>query len=161
MSAFGVKFYQPVDVYNLIDRSLKYAILVIGLTFLTFYVFELVAGANLHFIQYAMIGAAQVMFYLLLLSISEQTGFDIAYLSGAGAVIGLTTAYGISVLGGIGKAALLGGILTAGYAALYFLLQVEDYALLIGSLVLFAALAVTMFLTRKIDWYRAISLARG
>lgn len=76
-------------------------------------------------------------------------------------MIGLTTAYGISVLGGIGKAALLGGILTAGYAALYFLLQVEDYALLIGSLVLFAALAVTMFLTRKIDWYRGISLARG
>lgn len=84
MSAFGVKFYQPVDVYKLIDRSLKYAILVIGLTFLTFYVFELVAGANLHFIQYAMIGAAQVMFYLLLLSISEQTGFDIAIFQARG-----------------------------------------------------------------------------
>jgi inner membrane protein len=160
-SAFGMKFYQPVDFYSLVDRSLKYAILVIGLTFLTFYIFELVAGANLHFIQYAMIGAAQVLFYLLLLSIAEQTGFDVAYGIGAAAVIGLTTAYGVSVLGGMAQAALLGAILTVVYGALYFLLQVEDYALLIGTLLLFAALAVTMFLTRKIDWYRGLSLAPG
>jgi inner membrane protein len=160
-SSFGVKFFQPVDFYKLVDRSLKYAILAIGLTFFTFFVFELVAGANLHFIQYAMIGAAQVIFYLLLLSIAEQAGFDLAYLLGVAAVIGLTTAYGISALGGTGKAALLGVILTAVYGALYFLLQVEDYALLIGSLFLFATLAVIMFLTRKIDWYRGLSLAHG
>ncbi len=160
-SAFGVKFYQPVDYYQLVERSLKYGILVVGLTFLTFFVFELVAGANLHAIQYAMIGAAQVLFYLLLLSISEQLGFDWAYGLGAVGIVGLTTLYGISALGGVPRAALLGVVLSTVYGGLYVLLQVEDYALLFGSLFLFATLSATMYLTRKIDWHRGFNLAHG
>jgi inner membrane protein len=153
-SSFGVRFYQPVDHYQLVERSLKYAILFVALAFLVFFVVETVTRRRMHFIQYTMVGAAQVLFYLLLLSLSEHLGFAHAYLIASAATIALTSLYAISALCSIWRAFVLLAILSVLYALLYVILNQEDYALLIGSGVLFAALAGTMYFTRKIDWYR-------
>jgi inner membrane protein len=152
--AFGARFYQPVDHYQLVQRSLKYAILFVALAFLIFFVVETVSPKRMHFIQYALVGAAQVLFYLLLLSFSEHIGFAWAYLIGSVATVGLTSLYAIRALSNKFRAAILCVILSVLYGLLYIILNAEDYALLIGSSVLFAALAGTMYFTRKIDWYR-------
>ena len=149
-----MRFYQPVDYYQLVERSLKYAILFVALAFLIFFVVETVSRKRMHFIQYAIVGAAQVLFYLLLLSIAEHLGFFRSYVIAAAATVVLTSLYAISALSSFWRALVLLMILSALYALLYVILNQEDYALLIGSGVLFAALAGTMFFTRKIDWYR-------
>jgi inner membrane protein len=154
-TAFGVRFYQPVDHYQLVQRSLKYAILFVALSFLIFFVAEIVSVRRLHVIQYALVGAAQVLFYLLLLSFAEHTGFAMAYLVGAAATVILTGLYSLSVLASATRSLVLTVVLGALYGLLYVILNAEDYALLIGSTVLFAALATTMYLTRHIDWYKA------
>jgi len=153
-ASFGVRFYQPVDFYQLVERSLKYAILFVGLAFLVFFVMEIVARRRLHAIQYALSGAAQVLFYLLLLSLAEQIGFAWAYAAAATATVALTAAYAASAFDSWFKAAVLGAVLSVLYGLLYVILNAEDHSLLIGSFVLFAALAATMFATRKLDWYR-------
>lgn len=153
-SSFGVLFYQPVDYYQLVQRSLKYAIFFVGLAFLLFFVMEIVAGRRLHAIQYILVGSAQVVFYLLLLSFSEHVGFGNAYFIAAAATVVLTAAYGASAYGGWLRAGLLGVALGTQYGLLYMLLKAEDNALLIGSIVLFLALAATMYVTRRIDWYQ-------
>lgn len=155
VSAFGVTFFQPVDFYSLVDRSLKYAILFVGLSFLVFFLVETVTGARVHVVQYLLAGAAQVIFYLLLLALAEQTGFTPAYLVAGSACVILTTVYAFSVLGSTKRGLAVGGALTALYALLYTLLNEEDYALLTGAVASFLALALTMFLTRKVDWYQA------
>ncbi len=154
-AASGVKFYQPVDHYQLVERSLKYAIMFIALAFLIFFVMETVSPKRLHAIQYALVGAAQVLFYLLLLSLSEHIGFKLAYGVASLATIALTSAYALSALANKARAAVLCVNLAGLYGLLYVILNAEDYALLIGSGLLFAALAATMFVTRKIDWYRS------
>ena len=131
---------------------MKYQLLFFGLTFLGFALFELLAGLRVHPIQYLLVGLALCLFYLLLLSLSEQVGFALAYGIAAGAVTSLVTAYVRSLLS-TGRALLMGGLLTSLYGFLFVLLQIQDYALLVGSLGLFAALAAVMWLTRKIDWY--------
>jgi inner membrane protein len=156
--ASGVRFYQPVDHYQLVQRSLKYAILFIALAFLVFFVVETVSPKRLHAVQYALVGAAQALFYLLLLSFSEHIGFANAYLLAAAATVVLTGLYAMSALANLLRAGVLTAILAALYALLYIILNAEDYALLIGSSLLFVALAATMFVTRKIDWYRATDL---
>jgi inner membrane protein len=153
-SGFGVRFYQPVDHYQLVQRSLKYAILFVALSFLIFFVIEIVSQRRLHAIQYALVGAAQVLFYLVLLSLAEHIGFPMAYLIGACATVALTGLYSLSVLASVVRSSVLTTVLAALYGLLYVILNAEDYALLIGSAVLFAALATTMYLTRNIDWYR-------
>lgn len=150
----GVKFYQPVDFYQLVERSLKYAIMFIALAFLIFFVTETVSPKRLHAVQYALVGMAQALFYLLLLSFAEHVGFALAYAGAAGATIALTSAYAISALANKLRAIVLCAILTALYGLLYVILNAEDYALLIGSGLMFAALAGTMFVTRQIDSYR-------
>jgi inner membrane protein len=149
----GVKFYQPVDHYQLVDRSLKYAILFIALAFLIFFVVETVSPKRLHVVQYALVGMAQVLFYLLLLSLAEHVGFAMAYLIAATATVVLTSLYALAALADKLRAAALSVILAGLYALLYVILNAEDYALLIGASLLFAALAGTMFVTRKVDWY--------
>ena len=119
---------------------------------------ELLTGARLHAAQYALIGAAQVLFYLLLLSIAEHLDFDAAYAIGSAATIGLTTSYGVSVLQSRRRALVLFAVLTVQYGTLYSLLQVEDYALLLGSLLLFVVLALIMYLTRNVAWHRLAPL---
>ena len=153
--AFGVRFYQPVDHYQLVQRSLKYAILFVALAFLVFFVVETVSPRRLHVVHYALVGAAQVLFYLLLLSLSEHIGFARAYILAATATIGLTSLYAISALASKARAGGLFVVLSMLYGLLYIILNAEDYALLIGSTLLFVSLAATMYVTRKIDWYRA------
>ncbi|HEX3808664.1 MAG TPA: cell envelope integrity protein CreD [Rhizomicrobium sp.] len=153
-SAFGVRFYQPVGFYQLVERSLKYAILFVGLALLVFFVTELVSVKRLHVMQYALIGAAQVLFYLLLLSFAEHIGFGLSYLAAAAGTIAMTCAYAWSAFASAARAAVLAVLLGTLYALLYVILQQEDYALLIGALLLFFALGATMYATRKIDWYR-------
>jgi len=156
--ASGVRFYQPVDHYQLVQRSLKYAILFIALAFLVFFVVETVSPTRLHAVQYALVGAAQALFYLLLLSFCEHIGFANAYIVASLATIGLTTLYAISALRNKFRAVVLGIILLMLYGLLYIILNAEDYALVIGSSLLFVALAATMYVTRRIDWYRATDM---
>lgn len=153
--AFGVRFYQPVDHYQLVQRALKYAILFVALGFLVFFVAETVSRRRIHVVQYAMVGAAQVLFYLLLLSIAEHTGFMMSYGIAAGATVLLTGLYAVSALKSWWRAFITAVVLGGLYAMLFVILNSEDNALLTGACVLFAALAGTMFFTRKIDWYRA------
>ncbi len=159
--AFGARFYQPVDYYQLVARSLKYAILFVALAFLVFFVVETVSPQRLHAVQYALVGSAQVLFYLLLLSLSEHIGFALSYLVASAATVVLTALYASSVLASRMRAAALFAVLSALYGLLYVILSAEDYALLIGSGLLFSALAATMFVTRKINWYTFASAPAG
>jgi inner membrane protein len=152
--SFGVKFYQPVDFYQLVQRSLKYAILFVGLAFLVFFVAEMIVGRRLHAAQYTLMGAAQVLFYLLLLSFAEHIGFAAAYVLAATATVGLTALYAASAFASKLRAGALFVVLSGLYGLLYVILIQEDYALLIGALVLFCALGATMFATRRLDWSR-------
>jgi len=157
--AFGARFYQPVDHYQLVERSLKYAVLFVALAFLVFFVVETVSPQRLHAVQYALVGSAQVLFYLLLLSLSEHIGFAFAYVVAAAATVALTSLYAVSALASRARAGVLCAVLGAIYALLYVILNAEDYALLIGSALLFAALAATMYVTRRINWYALTGVA--
>ncbi len=151
-SAFGVLLYVPVDNYTKTDRSIKYAILFIALTFLIFFFLELLNNNSIHPLQYILIGFALCIFYVLLLSISEQLYFNFAYLIASIMTIGLITWYSRSILKDKKLAYLVGGNLIILYGFIFTILQLEDYALLIGSLGLFLILAIVMYFSRKIDW---------
>jgi inner membrane protein len=152
-SQFGVGLIQPVDIYQQSERAIKYAALFIVLTFVVFFLFETIRARLLHPIQYVFVGFAMCVFYLLLVSISEHLGFDVAYASAAAATTLLISTYSFHVLGGLGEGALMGGGLSGLYGFLYLLLRLEDYALLAGSLGLFLMLALLMYLTRRVNWY--------
>ncbi|MCS7013751.1 MAG: cell envelope integrity protein CreD [Chloroherpetonaceae bacterium] len=154
-SAFGVRLLLPIDEYQKNMRTVKYAIMFIGLTFLAFIMTELLNRIAIHPIQYLLIGLALVIFYVLLLSFSEQIGFNWAYLVSSFAVIGLITGYAKSVLKSGVAALFIAGVLAILYGFLFTILQLQDYALLLGSLLLFVTLALVMYLTRKIDWFTA------
>ncbi|EPJ82361.1 hypothetical protein CFII64_16442 [Pseudomonas sp. CFII64] len=149
----GVSFIDPVDQYLKSDRAIKYALLFIALTFAGFFLFEVLKNLAVHPIQYALVGAALALFYLMLLSLSEHLGFALAYLLSASACVLLIGFYVCHVLRSVrhGLGFALG--LAALYGLLYGLLSAEDYALLMGSLLLFGLLGVFMVLTRKLDWY--------
>lgn len=157
-AAFGVDFYQPVDGYQKTNRSVKYGILFIILPFIAFFLFEVFSRERIHPVQYLLVGAAKVVFYLLLLSLSEHVSFLAAYLVGAAATTFIVTIYSISIVRAMGWVML--PVLLAEYAVLYATLSSEDYALLIGALVLFGVLAGAMIATRKVDWYGAIGYSR-
>ena len=150
---FGVRLLLPVDEYSKIYRSTNYALLFIIITFLTFFFIEVLNRRRVHPIQYLLIGAAIVLFYVLLLSISEHQYFDVAYWISASVITALITGYSAAMLRNAKLTALVGGVLLVLYVFFYSLLQLKDFALLIGSLGLLLILAVIMFLTRNIDWY--------
>ncbi len=152
-SEFGVDLLSPVDAYRQTDRSLKYQLLFLGLTFTVIWLFEVLGGLRLHLIQYALIGGAMCIFYLLELSLAEHLGFAVAYTIAAAAVVALVVFYGLSILHSRGRTAVIGAILSGLYGCLYVLLQIQDYAVLIGSLGLFCILAAVMYATRHVDWY--------
>uniref|UniRef100_UPI00257B6F04 cell envelope integrity protein CreD n=1 Tax=Aeromonas sp. TaxID=647 RepID=UPI00257B6F04 len=156
LPAFSVSLVQPVDHYQLNERAAKYALLFIGLTFISFFMFELLKGLRVHPIQYALVGMGLAIFYLVLLALTEHLGFGWAYLVAALASVLLNGFYLSHVLGGpkqgIGFAALLGLV----YVILFGLLQAQEIALLLGALLLFAILALIMVLTRKLDWYQVM-----
>ena len=158
-SQFGVDLITPVDAYRMAERSLKYELLFLGLTFVMVWMFEILLGLRLHLIQYALIGAALCMFYLLELSLAEHLGFGVAYALAAASVIALVTFYGFAALGSARRGATVGAVLTGLYACLYMLIQLVEYALLVGSIGLFLTLAVIMYLTRHVDWGRPLAAA--
>jgi inner membrane protein len=151
--SFGVSFIDPVDQYLKSDRAIKYALLFIGLTFAGFFLFEVLKSLAVHPVQYALVGVALAFFYLLLLSLSEHLGFALAYLLSASGCVVLIGFYVSHVLHSAGKGTGFALALAALYGLLYGLLSAEDYALLMGSLLLFGLLGVFMVLTRKLDWY--------
>ncbi len=151
--AFGVGLYQEVDFYTMIDRATKYGILFITLTFLTFFMFEVLGGLRIHPVQYLLVGLALAVFYLLHLSFAEIIGFLPAYLTGAVATTLLISGYCMSVLKAKKKTLSIVLLLTALYTYLYVLLQLETYSLLFGSVLIFGVLGTVMFITRKLDWY--------
>ncbi len=152
-STFGVTLFSPVDIYQKSMRTAKYALMFIVFTFLAFYISEVMNKLRVHPVQYLLIGLGIIIFYTLLLSISEQINFGAAYLISAGAVICLITAYAKAILKNRYVTLMVGGILVILYTYLYILLQLEDYALLMGSVGLFGVLGTIMYLTRKVDWY--------
>jgi len=151
--SFGVDFIEPVDQYRKTNRSIKYGLLFIGLTFAVFFLFEVLKRLPIHPMQYTLVGVALALFYVLLLSLSEHIGFLRSYILSAAACVFLIGAYVSGVLGSMQRAATLVGLLIALYALLYGLLGAEEYALLLGSILVFALLAAVMLLTRTLDWY--------
>lgn len=156
-SNFGVRLLVPADEYQETARALKYAIMLLSLTFLTLFFYEAMRDARVHPLQYILIGLALALFYLLLLSISEYLGFKTAYLLSALMIIGLITLYSKSIFKAWRPAILEALILVFVYGFIFVILQLEDYALLVGSLGLLAILSLVMMVSRKIDWY---SIAR-
>ena len=152
-SSVGVTFYEPVDIYQRNYRAVHYAVLLIVITFLTFFLWECMSGIPIHAMQYLMVGLALALFYLLLLALSEHMTFDAAYAISAGALVALITLYLTGVLRKRGLAFGAGAGLATLYAMLYWILRSEDYSLLMGALLLFGVLATLMIATRRIDWY--------
>jgi inner membrane protein len=153
-SQFGLDLVQTVDQYQQAERATKYGLLFILLTFASFFLWELLQTLRLHPVQYLLVGCALIVFYLLLLSISEHVAFATAYLVAAGATVGLVGAYSAAILrAGLKGALVVGGWLASLYGLLFVLLQLEDVALLVGAIAVFAALALVMFLTRRVEWY--------
>ncbi len=153
--SFGVSMVQPADQYSKTERSVKYAILFIGLTFSLFLVIELLQKKPVHPIQYVLIGIALSVFYTLLLSLSEFIAFDSAYAIAAIATIGLITLYANTHFRSWKTSSLFGLVLSCLYLFAFVLVRLEDTALLVGSIGLFIILALVMFGTRKINWYPA------
>jgi inner membrane protein len=160
-SAVGVSFYEPVDVYQRNYRAVHYAVLLIAITFLTFFLWEHLSGIVIHGMQYLLVGLALAVFYLLLLALSEHVSFDIAYTVSAGALVGLMTIYLTGVLRNLPLALGAGAGLATLYTMLYWILRSEDYSLLMGALLLFGVLAILMIATRRIDWSNVARLPRG
>jgi inner membrane protein len=154
-STFGVRLLVPVDEYQKSMRAAKYALLPLALTFIIFFFVEVLQHRRIHPMQYLLVGLALVIFYLLLLALGEYIRFNLAYLTAATVIIGLITAYVASVFRRRDLTAITAGILALIYGFIFTILQLEDYALLIGSLGLLLILAFVMWLSRKIDWYGA------
>ena len=150
---FGVQLVTLADHYQRNTRSTKYSILIILLTFLSFFLNEVITKEKIHPFQYIMVGSAVLIFYLLLLSVSEHLGFDLAYLIASLSVILLVFFYSRTFLSKWSNSLLLTMILTFSFGFIYILMQLESYALLLGSFGLFIVLMLTMFFTRRINWY--------
>ena len=150
---FGVSFIDPVDQYLKSERAVKYGFLFIALTFAGFFLMEVLRRVSVHPVQYGLVGLALAMFFLLLLSFSEHIGFTAAFVVSALACVGVITFYVTHVLGSRAQGAGFGASLAALYALLYAILSSEDYALLTGSVLVFALLTLVMVLTRRVNWF--------
>jgi inner membrane protein len=156
-TALGVSFVELADPYQSVNRSLKYVLLFLGLLILSYFIFEVTTGKRVHPAQYILVGIAQIIFYLLLLSFAERIGFDFGFLIAGGATVILLSANAgwifESRLQGL-RALLCFGLL---YALIYMLLRLEDNALLLGAIASFLAVATAMYFTRGIDWYSQLA----
>ena len=161
LDLMSVAFIDPVNPYVLSDRAIKYDLLFIALTFIAVALIEVLSGRRVHPVQYLLVGLALSLFFLLLLSLSEHLPFEAAYAAAAGACAILLGVYAMSMLDRMLAGALFGLGIALLYGLLYALLQMEQNALVIGSVMLFAALATVMLLTRHIDWYALFARLRG
>jgi len=154
-AGFGVNLYEPASVYQQNERAGKYGVLFVALTFVAFFLFEVLRKLRVHPVQYLLVGLALTTFYVVLLALSEQVGFAWAYLAAAMSVVMLVGGYAAAVLRARRAGALLGGILALVYGLLYGLVVSEQYSLLMGAVALLGVVAALMYLTRKVDWYAA------
>ncbi len=162
-SLFGVNFLSGIDAYRNTERAIKYGVLFVVLIFAAFFLFEMLAALRIHPFQYAIVGAALCLFYLGLLSLSEFIPFGLAYLAAAGATTLLICFHSVKMLKSGGRTFIVAGLLAGIYGFLYVALQLQDYALLLGTGGLFAVLGAVTWFTRNIDWYardRACAEAR-
>ena len=151
--SLAVSFIQPVDLYQTVERSVKYGFLFIGLTFAAFFLFEILKRLAIHPIQYALVGFALAVFFLLLISLSEHLGFAPAYAIATASCVTLVGYYVGHVLGSLRRGAGFAAFLSSLYGLLYILLRAEDHALLAGSVLVFSALVAAMVATRRVNWY--------
>jgi len=152
-TSLGVSFIEQANPYQSVSRSLKYAPMFVGLVFLAYFLFETMARRRVHPAQYVLIGLAQLIFYLLLLSIGEHAGFDLAFAVSATATVALISAYAGWVFESRRQGVIALVSFTLLYTLIYVLMRLEDFALLIGALTSFVAIAAVMYFTRGIDWY--------
>jgi len=148
-----VNFISPLNPYRMLNRALKYSVLFIGMIFLSFFLSEIIMSVAIHPAQYGLVGLAQTVFYLLLLAFSEQVGFHLGFLISAGATIVLTALYAANSFGDKAYARRYAAIFTAVYGLMFILLRVQGVALLTSAVISFALIALTMYLTRDLDWY--------
>jgi len=148
-----VKFVNTNNPYQTVNRALKYSVLFIGLVFLAYFLFEIIVGTPVHPAQYILIGLAQAIFYLLLLAFAERVGFTIAFAIAASLTIFVTAGYAGAVFGGRAYIWKAGSVFTIVYGLLFVLMRLADFALMVGALASFIAIAATMYLTRAVDWY--------
>ena len=158
-TSFGVNLIETVDHYQQNMRSAKYALMFISLTFIVFFFVEIFTKKPIQFFQYVLVGIALILFYSLLLSLSEQVGFGLAYLIASAATILMTTIYFYSLIKQAATTLILAGIMLTLYTFLYVILQVEDFALLFGSIFLFVILGVIMFVSNKIKLGKSEAVA--
>ena len=156
-TSLGVSFIEVADPYQSVSRSLKYVLLFLGLLFLSYFIFEVTTGKRVHPAQYILVGIAQMIFYLLLLSLSERIGFDFSFLIAGAATVLLLSANAEWVFASRKQGARALAIFTLLYALIYMLLRLEDNALLVGAIASFLTLASAMYYTRNIDWYSSLS----
>ncbi len=147
----GVRLFEPIGLYDLVTRAVKYGLLFIVLTFLTLGLIEFVTESRLSLVQYLLIGVALALFFLILIALAEHMGFALAYILASAVVIAINTLYCVAILPRRSLAFAVGGVLTAIYGILYTILRAEDYALLGGTVLLVVALGVTMFFTRRMN----------
>ena len=157
-SAFGCFLILPVDQYQKTMRSAKYAIMFIALTFMIFFFVEILNRRRIHPVQYLLVGLSISIFYVLLLSLGEQIGFNLSYLISSVGIVCLVTAYAASIFRHFKLTMILGICLVLLYAFLFILIQLQDYALLLGSIGLFIAMGLIMYTSRNVDWYSTTSL---
>lgn len=159
-ASFGTRLLIPVDQYQKSIRTAKYGILIILLTFVSLFLVEIIRNIRIHAFQYLLIGAALIIYYTLLLSLSEHLGYNIAYLIASGATVLLVSLYASSFLRKGGMTAFFGAILIFFYGFIFVIIQLQDYSLLLGSIGLFIVIALVMYFSRRVTWYKEEALAQ-
>jgi inner membrane protein len=160
-TALGVSFIEVADPYQSVNRSLKYVLLFLGLLFISYFIFEVTTGKRVHSAQYLQVGIAQIIFYLLLLSLAERIGFDLGFLVAGAATVILLSANAGWIFRSRTQGIRALAIYTLLYGLIYILLRLEDNALLVGAISSFAAVAGAMYFTRRIDWYSSLPISSG
>jgi inner membrane protein len=155
-TAMGVSFVEVASPYQSVNRSLKYVPLFLGLVFLAYFIFEVTTGKRVHPAQYILVGMAQIIFYLLLLSFAERIGFGLGFLIAGIASVGLLSANAGWIFASRRQGFRALAIFSLLYLLIYLLLRLADNALLVGALASFAAVAVAMYFTRNLDWYGSL-----
>ncbi|MFO7655848.1 MAG: cell envelope integrity protein CreD [Bacteroidales bacterium] len=160
-SEFGVRLLFPVDTYQKATRSVKYSLLFISLTFLVFFFSEVFSKKRIHAVQYLLVGVALVVFYSLLIALSEHIAFNLAFFIASAATISLVTVFTHSVFSNRITTLSILAVLTALYVFLFTILQLSDYSLLLGNVGLFIVLAIVMYFAVKINWYGGVTVRNG
>ena len=155
-TAMGISFIEVADPYQSVNRSVKYIPLFLGLVFLSYFVFEATAGKRVHFAQYTLVGIAQLIFYLLLLSLAERIGFGAGFLLAGTATVLLLSANAAWIFSSRLQGLRAFAIFSVLYVLIYLLLRLEDNALLVGAIASFLAVAAVMYFTRGLDWYGSL-----